>query len=227
VMHHDAWDKTVNFRDFKLPHEGEYIVRVRAASRVPDRAEVLAEYRRYQLELPERVLHRLHACRSSLVIEDPGDLAESPLQVSLLRFLLERVGHGLIMFGDYPLEPTEQVLEELRTRHGAPGFDERPGAARGHRESRAQRETPHAPPTEVRAVRILELLKSAESSVELAIDVRDILSRASPLARRYAALIYEEGAIDDLKASRLLGVSADELEPEARALDARLRELLP
>ena len=47
VMHHDAWDKTVNFRDFKLPHEGEYIVRVRAASRVPDRAEVVASARKF------------------------------------------------------------------------------------------------------------------------------------------------------------------------------------
>lgn len=32
----DGWDKKVGFRAFKFPHAGEYLVRVRAASRVPD-----------------------------------------------------------------------------------------------------------------------------------------------------------------------------------------------
>ncbi|ADB14763.1 Protein of unknown function DUF1588 [Pirellula staleyi DSM 6068] len=34
----DGWDKKVGFRAFKFPHPGEYLVRVRAAAKVPDHA---------------------------------------------------------------------------------------------------------------------------------------------------------------------------------------------
>jgi mono/diheme cytochrome c family protein len=42
VMHHNSWDRVPNARDFSVPSEGEYIIRVRAGGRVPDRAEVVA-----------------------------------------------------------------------------------------------------------------------------------------------------------------------------------------
>ncbi len=42
VLHHDSWDKHLNARDFKVKHEGEYVIRIRAAGRVPTRAEVVA-----------------------------------------------------------------------------------------------------------------------------------------------------------------------------------------
>jgi len=45
-VHHASWDKGVNFRDFRVPVEGEYILRFRGASRVPNRAEVLASAER-------------------------------------------------------------------------------------------------------------------------------------------------------------------------------------
>ncbi len=45
LIHHNSWDKSVGFRDFKLPVEGEYIIRFRAAGRVPKRAEVVAAAR--------------------------------------------------------------------------------------------------------------------------------------------------------------------------------------
>jgi mono/diheme cytochrome c family protein len=41
VIHRDSWDKGVGFRDFKVPAAGEYILRFRAAGRVPDRAAVV------------------------------------------------------------------------------------------------------------------------------------------------------------------------------------------
>jgi len=42
VMHHASWDRNINARDFRLPHEGVYMIRVRAASRIPSRDEVVA-----------------------------------------------------------------------------------------------------------------------------------------------------------------------------------------
>ncbi|HBJ34876.1 MAG TPA: hypothetical protein DDZ51_08955, partial [Planctomycetaceae bacterium] len=41
VMHHDSWDRKINARDFQLPTEGTYKIRVRAASRIPQRDRVV------------------------------------------------------------------------------------------------------------------------------------------------------------------------------------------
>ena len=41
IIRQNAWDKTVNFRNFSVPTEGEYIVRIRAAGFVPSRDEVM------------------------------------------------------------------------------------------------------------------------------------------------------------------------------------------
>ncbi|MCA9136945.1 MAG: DUF1592 domain-containing protein [Planctomycetales bacterium] len=45
VIHHDSWNKGIGFRDFQLPAEGEYIIRFRAAGRVPTREQVVASAR--------------------------------------------------------------------------------------------------------------------------------------------------------------------------------------
>lgn len=41
VMHHENWDRKLNARDFRLPCEGEYIIRIRAGGRVPTRHQVV------------------------------------------------------------------------------------------------------------------------------------------------------------------------------------------
>lgn len=45
VMHHESWDRKLNARDFKLPYEGEYIIRIRAGGRVPSRSDVVESAR--------------------------------------------------------------------------------------------------------------------------------------------------------------------------------------
>jgi len=42
VVRRESWNTGIGFRDFKVPSEGEYIIRFRAAGRVPSRAEVVA-----------------------------------------------------------------------------------------------------------------------------------------------------------------------------------------
>jgi hypothetical protein len=42
VVHHESWDRHVGFRDFTVPRAGEYVIRVRAAGRVPGRKAVVA-----------------------------------------------------------------------------------------------------------------------------------------------------------------------------------------
>lgn len=54
VIHHESWDKGIDFRDFKLPYEGEYILRFRAAGRVPVRAEVVESAKQILAERRDR-----------------------------------------------------------------------------------------------------------------------------------------------------------------------------
>ncbi|TXT35717.1 MAG: hypothetical protein FD138_1246 [Planctomycetota bacterium] len=46
VLHHDNWDKHLNARGYALKHEGDYIIRIRAAGRVPKREDVVESARK-------------------------------------------------------------------------------------------------------------------------------------------------------------------------------------
>jgi mono/diheme cytochrome c family protein len=74
VMHHSSWDLVPNARDFKVPTAGEYIIRVRAGGRVPDRAEVVrtaevilaARRDKQNSEKPERAVQNQRQMDSDL-----------------------------------------------------------------------------------------------------------------------------------------------------------------
>jgi mono/diheme cytochrome c family protein len=46
TIHHNSWDKSVGARDFRVPTEGTYIIRFQAASRVPNRKQVVESARK-------------------------------------------------------------------------------------------------------------------------------------------------------------------------------------
>ena len=46
VLHHDNWDKHLNARGYAMKHEGEYIIRIRAAGFVPKRDAVVESARK-------------------------------------------------------------------------------------------------------------------------------------------------------------------------------------
>ncbi|MEZ5940317.1 MAG: DUF1592 domain-containing protein [Planctomycetaceae bacterium] len=56
VMHHESWDRNLNARDFQMPVEGEYIIRIRAGGIVPDRDAVVESAR---LALEKRMLDQI------------------------------------------------------------------------------------------------------------------------------------------------------------------------
>jgi len=58
VMHHESWDRTLNARDFAVPHGGDYVVRIRAAGRVPTREAVVASARTFLAERRDRELKK-------------------------------------------------------------------------------------------------------------------------------------------------------------------------
>lgn len=67
------------------------------------------------------VLARLETVQSAVIIERPTHIDAAQMQVSILRFLLEGGGEGLIQLVDV-VELSEVMLEELASRPGAPGF---------------------------------------------------------------------------------------------------------
>ncbi len=46
IMHHASWDRPINIRDFRVPTEGEYIIRIRAGGFVPTREAVVESARK-------------------------------------------------------------------------------------------------------------------------------------------------------------------------------------
>jgi hypothetical protein len=84
-----------------------------AGAALPTQPEVVSAYQRYRLPLPDAVLEKLAACHSSMRIDCPGDLSSDRLQVSVLRYLVERAGDGLVLFNDYPFV---RGLVDLRRR---------------------------------------------------------------------------------------------------------------
>jgi len=88
----------------------------------PTAEEIKEAYRAYSLPLPEGVLERLATCRSTVRLDNPGELDTDALQVSLLQHLLERSGKGLVRLDDYPLQQSEVLLHALAHKRHAPGF---------------------------------------------------------------------------------------------------------
>jgi hypothetical protein len=81
---------------------------------VPTPADATEAHRRYRLPLPDSIIERLTTCRSSLAIDRPQGG----------RYLLKRIGKGLVMFNDYPLLNSNIVLLDLRHHEGAMDFPE-------------------------------------------------------------------------------------------------------
>jgi len=60
VMHHNSWDRVINARDFAVPADGTYTIRIRAGSHVPARDEVVAYAER-----------KIRAMREKEMLENP------------------------------------------------------------------------------------------------------------------------------------------------------------
>lgn len=188
-----------------------------AGGSIPTPDQVREAYARLRLSLDPALLERLARCRSVFSIDHPGDIETvGGLQVSILRFLLERAGESLVLLNDYPFENGEELLAKLKQRRGAKGFGDRAPAAR---RPRARRQ---AKAGELRAVRLLDKLSRAMNDVRVAIDVKQALHTVSESARSYGALLLEEGAITDAKAAKELGLSQAELATAAEELERAL-----
>lgn len=112
------------------PDEDDDTGEMGAMGSIPSLEEVSKAYGDASLELPKDVEKRLAACRSAFTIDNPGDFETTGgLQVSVLRFLLQRVGKSLVLVDDYPFETSEGMLKQLESVPAVEDFGEEPAAA--------------------------------------------------------------------------------------------------
>ena len=224
---------------FLEEHPGcdDEVAEVLAGGELRSLDEVKEGYARYRMKLPPAVVARVEACRSVMTLERPGDLGVDALQVSVLRYLLERTGEALVMFNDYPLVPSEGALENLAEKEGVEGFGAAPdapkprqarkpataGSARAGSTKAATAKVEEDASGEERAARVEHLLSAARDNPELSIDVVEVLRKTPDLGRRYAALLIEEGSQADASAAKTLRATPEEIAAVADKLEAALR----
>jgi hypothetical protein len=210
--------------------EDETVPEVAAGGEVPPVSELQAAYALAKRPLPKPILARYRTCKSVITLDQAADLEVGPCRglVSTLRYLLPRAGEGALLFpNDVPLVPVEEMLARIESKRGLPGFDgdeDDEDDDDSLAASLAKGKTKDAP-DQVRALRVLASLEGLMNDPELALDLRGTLKRSSKLAQRYAALLVENGALSDIRASKELGVSVEELAKMADELDRTLLDL--
>lgn len=158
---------------------------------------------------------RLGRCRSGVSLDYVSSgLAENPLQVSALDFLLERLKPCVIDWGDHAFELGEKARGALKRMKRARLQPAPPRQARRAPTRRA------AKAGELRAIALVQLIANARSGDrEAAVYLTDLANRCSELARRYLALLAAEGACGDRMAARRLEVSEATLREAVQPLE--------
>ncbi len=201
------------------PDSDDELGEVGATGFLPTLEEVEAAYAELGLTLEPKIIERLEQCRSRFIFEFPMGVDEvDGIRLSALRFVLERAGEALVLLNDYPFLQSEELLAKLGDRVGAEGFGAPPPKKKKKKTSLRDERA-----GEVRAARIVALLDKAMRRPDVAVDVRRALERVGKTAQTYAALLMEEGAMNDAKAAAALKLEVEELTAAADELDKSLR----
>jgi hypothetical protein len=187
---------------------------------VPSSDDVIRYNENFRQTVDPDVLKRLATCRTSLAIDRIRESGvEHPLQVSVLRFLVERLGACLVDWGDHQIALSERVLDDLK-KHRSRG---RLGATR-QRERKPIRQRKERP-GEVRSLRIYNAIERCSSDPDLSIDLRRLLPSMTAIQTAYLRLLETAGVMDDRRAAAELKVGADELNAGLEDLDSKLRNI--
>jgi hypothetical protein len=187
--------------------------------RPDDVAAAIADRRE---NLAPAIRARLLECRATVSFDYVrGDATESPLQVSALRFWLERLEPCVFDWGDLSLELGEIALQKLAR-----------AKSRGHLGGRAPVAKPKKPvktrtakPGELRAIALVKELTRLANDHDARVDLSRALAKLSVDAQRYVQLIIEDGACADAAAARSLDLSPDAVDCAATEVEATLRAL--
>ncbi|MFU8805567.1 MAG: hypothetical protein ACNA8W_17270 [Bradymonadaceae bacterium] len=168
---------------------------------VPSPEDVAEARAKFADKVPDEVLERLSMCTGALLIENPGIPEVDPLQASSLRFLLELTSPGIVDWGDFDMELSEDVLARLV---------ELPDAEPLGGES-VSAEIPLAPGVKG-AMDILEDLERIGRVQELRIDFERAVRRLPEMAQHYLALLYTQGVQSDEGAAQKLELDIEDIE---------------
>lgn len=197
---------------FRAERKGEACALARAGGEVPSPGQIAAAYRAAGLPVTDRLLARLQSCEGAIVLENPADPQKSTLQASALRYLLDGIGAGLVLLDEFPLrtpdDATRLLLQGTRSIRGFAGQAEAGAAVQ---------EIEDEDGGDPRIEELLEEFEAAEDDPDLAVDLRALIQNASPLARRCAQAIVQQGVRTVEGLARVLGASEDDIED---ALDA-------
>jgi hypothetical protein len=166
------------------------------------------------------ILERLEAAQGALIIDDPGHVDSEPLLVSTVKHLLANSGASVIDWGGLTLgggeiETCEAGLKNLaRYEDAGPAFAPDALAACAQ-ESQPVAEDPPASdtPGSMLQERIIETLTRAQDDLDLGIEVRQAIDRASPLARMYMQLVCQCGTLAPADMAQRLRTTVDKLAP--------------
>jgi len=190
----------------RAERKGEACGQARVGADVPTSGQIAAAYRASGLPVTDRLLARLQSCTSAIVVENPADPQRSALQASALRYLLDNLGGGLVLLDGFPLRTPEEAARELLTgTRSLRGFAVQALAG-------AVPEEPEDDEGDPRIDAFLEEVEAAEDDPDLALDLRKLLQFSSPVARRCAQAIVQQGARSVEALARLLGCDEDEVE---------------
>ncbi|MCB9546373.1 MAG: hypothetical protein H6706_11020 [Myxococcales bacterium] len=172
---------------------------------VPTSAQIVATYRALDLPVTDRLLARLQACSQAIVIRDPADPQQSPLQASALRFLLDQFGGGLVLLDAFPLRTAEEVAAGvLRGTRSLRGF-----GALADASARLTPEDDDDDDLDPRVEAFLSAAEAAEDDPDVALDLRDRMR--DPFTREVARAILD-GARSVEALVRVLDADEDDVE---------------
>lgn len=179
---------------------------------VPAVDDVLDLAEAYDRDLPEEVLERLEACKSSIEIERNGVNDLDPLQVSLLRWLIAEIGPCLIDWGDFQIVTSEGVAGDLEGFESAGVIGDADAAPKPAPKPKAK--APKAEESTVGLERSQELeaaIAQISQDPFLLKRYRKTLEKYPEFIRAYVIILQTDGALSDPAACKRLGVTQDKL----------------
>jgi hypothetical protein len=165
------------------------------------------------------VLDRLDTCRSSLCVERNGVHDLDPLQVSLLRWLIDNLGPCLVDWGDMNIVLSEDVLTDI---------DEYPSAGNLDGTGPIPADPAAAPAADApvgdvsvgveRATETGQAIEAVSEDPFLRRRFMRLVESYPQWVKTYVKILEERGPVGDAVVSKELGVAVDKLDPHLQKL---------
>lgn len=189
---------------------------------VPSADDVAELSEAYGREVSDEVLDRLDGCRSALSVERNGVRELDPLQVSILRYLLEQVPNCLVDWGDMQIVLAEDILVDVDEYASAGNLNNLSGVY----DPAPTESAPEAAPVETEG-----LVRATETETALETITADPFLRRRferrleddypEFVEKYVASLEARGPVGDEAAATELGVGREALDP----MLAKLRDM--